>query len=133
MCSSTGSGGDGRRANRFLLELASVLQHASSPSFCKGRPTPYSRSCRRGGWQKLAIVQPLRHELVCSGTRDATAEQELAPPAGAERREEEQSARDAHHVKKNEAFPHAPRAAVGEHGVAAARRRQQQQVRRWKK
>ena len=24
-----------------------------------------------GGWQKVAIVQPLRHELVFSGTRDA--------------------------------------------------------------
>ena len=40
------------------------------------------------------------------------------------------SARDAHRIK-NEAFPHAPRAATGgDHGVAAARRRQQQQVRR---
>ena len=35
------------------------------------------------------------------------------------------SARDAHRIK-NEAFPHAPRAAVGEHGVAAARRQLEQ-------
>ena len=49
-----------------------------------------------------------------------------APPAGRSDARSSRGARRAPDTVKNEAFPHAPRAAVGEHGVAAARRRKQQ-------
>ena len=122
-CSMPRSGGDGRRANRFLLCLLVSYSPLARP-VC-GAPTPQDAIQQElsTGWvAKVAI-----RSATSARTRLQRHPRRRCVGTALPERGTGASARDAHRIK-NEAFPHAPRAAVGEHGVAAARRRQLEPV-----